>query len=184
MPVQPTQPLPNGAKIVASETVPVISAALTITALQDINNLLTDHLNWWWDLSKYSGLFTLLGFALFGFFRYLNGRLVTSGMYRDELRSATVAKAWAGVPFPLELLVEWAEARSKQLPPAQPSAPPTPQAPSEPPAPERSTSPQARAPSGEPTKVPVTVPVVAPATAPAHEAPAAKGTSPSSKPSP
>jgi hypothetical protein len=116
--------LANGGKTVGSETVPFASGAGVAIFLRTVYALFVAHWHWW-DIDPL--IFDSIGGAVFFYMRYLNTLALREGAYKDQIMQAKVAKEWAAVPIPLQLLIEWANWKAQQ-PIDGPSSPATPPA--------------------------------------------------------
>jgi hypothetical protein len=120
-----TRPKQNGSKLVGSEAVPLITGAAVAEFLSDIYQLGIDHAGWW----PLSGrMFAFAGAITFFIMRKLNTWAMHESDYRDEIEQARIAQAWAAVPIPVQLLIEWAQRPDRASKLGAPSGAPTPPA--------------------------------------------------------
>jgi hypothetical protein len=136
----PLSQFASGAKVVGSETIPLATGASIAYFLAKVYALFVAHWHFW-ELDE--GIFAGVGGAIFFWLRWLNTKVVHDAYYRDQIEQAKVAKEWAAVPIPTQLLIEWAQwraATTKELPQPSggPSAPST-GLPLEPAAPDQSS---------------------------------------------
>jgi hypothetical protein len=113
----------NGAKLIGSETVPLASGAGVSLFLRTIYAMFVSHWDWW---TIDPLIFDSIGAVVFFYMRYINTQAVHMADYRDQILQAKVAKEWAAVPIPVELLIEWANSKAQQPPSDVPSPVPTP----------------------------------------------------------